>query len=82
VDILIMLVVGGIVGWLASLVMKTSRQMGIVMNVIVGIVGSILGGWIFSLLGLLAYGPLGRLIGSVIGAMLLIAILRGMKVLR
>jgi uncharacterized membrane protein YeaQ/YmgE (transglycosylase-associated protein family) len=82
VDILIMLIVGGIVGWLASVLMKTSRQMGIVMNVVVGIVGSILGGWLFSLLGLLAYGPLGRLIVSVIGAMLLIAILRGMKVLR
>jgi uncharacterized membrane protein YeaQ/YmgE (transglycosylase-associated protein family) len=82
VNILITLIVGGIVGWLASILMKTSRQMGILMNVIVGIVGSILGGWLFSLLGLLAYGPLGRLIVSVIGAMLLIAILRGMKVLR
>ena len=81
-NILITLIVGGIVGWLASILMKTNRQMGILMNVIVGIVGSILGGWIFSLLGLLAYGALGRLVVSVIGAMLLIAILRGMKVLR
>jgi uncharacterized membrane protein YeaQ/YmgE (transglycosylase-associated protein family) len=81
-DILITLIVGGIVGWLASVLMKTNRQMGLLMNVIVGIVGSILGGWLFSLFGLMAYGPLGRLIVSVVGAMLLIAILRGMKVLR
>jgi uncharacterized membrane protein YeaQ/YmgE (transglycosylase-associated protein family) len=81
-DILITLIVGGIVGWLASMVMKTNRQMGVVLNVIVGIVGSILGGWVFSLFGLLPYAPLGRLIVSVVGAMLLIAILRSMKVLR
>ena len=42
----ITLIVGGVVGWLASLVMKTNAQMGLIANVIVGVVGSLLGFWI------------------------------------
>ena len=42
------LIVGGIVGWLASLIMKTDAQQGILLNVIVGIVGAFLGGWLIS----------------------------------
>ena len=40
---IVTIVVGGIVGWLASLVMKTNAQMGIIANVVVGIIGSSLG---------------------------------------
>jgi len=47
----ITLIVGGVVGWLASLVMKTNAQMGLIANVIVGVVGSLLGFWIAGLLG-------------------------------
>ena len=50
--IIIWLVVGGIVGWLASIIMKTNAQMGIIANVLVGIVGSWLGFWIAGMLGL------------------------------
>jgi uncharacterized membrane protein YeaQ/YmgE (transglycosylase-associated protein family) len=74
------LIVGGIIGWLASLVMKTNNQMGVIANVVVGIVGSGLGGWIFSLLGLSAYGALGSLIMGVVGAAVLIALLRGLGI--
>lgn len=81
-DILITLIVGGIVGWLASILMKTNRQMGVLANVVVGIVGSILGRWLFGLVGLLAYGSLARLVVSVAGAMALIAILKSLKLLR
>jgi uncharacterized membrane protein YeaQ/YmgE (transglycosylase-associated protein family) len=80
--ILIMIVVGGIVGWLASVLMKTNRQMGVLADIVVGIVGSSLGAWVFSLLGLAAYGELGALIVDVVGAALLIAILKGLKVYR
>ena len=38
------LVVGGILGWLASIVMRTDAQQGILLNIVVGIVGAILGG--------------------------------------
>jgi uncharacterized membrane protein YeaQ/YmgE (transglycosylase-associated protein family) len=46
--IIIWLIVGGIVGWLASLVMRTDAQQGILVNIVVGIVGAFIGGLIFS----------------------------------
>ena len=42
------LIVGGVIGWLASLVMKTDGQQGIILNVVVGIAGAVLGGWLIS----------------------------------
>ena len=42
------IILGGIAGWIASKIMKTDAQMGIVMNIIVGIVGGLLGGWSLS----------------------------------
>jgi uncharacterized membrane protein YeaQ/YmgE (transglycosylase-associated protein family) len=47
-NIIIWLVVGGLIGWIASLLMKTDAQQGIILNVIVGIVGALLGGWFLS----------------------------------
>ncbi len=47
-NILIWLVVGGIIGWLASLVMKTDGQQGMILNVVVGVVGAVIGGWLLS----------------------------------
>jgi uncharacterized membrane protein YeaQ/YmgE (transglycosylase-associated protein family) len=79
-SLIVNLIVGGIIGWLASLVMKTNNQMGVIANVVVGIVGSALGGWIFSLLGLAAFGALGSLIMGVVGAAALIALLRGLGI--
>jgi uncharacterized membrane protein YeaQ/YmgE (transglycosylase-associated protein family) len=47
-NIIIWLIVGGIIGWLASLVMKTDGQQGMILNVVVGIVGALVGGWLLS----------------------------------
>jgi uncharacterized membrane protein YeaQ/YmgE (transglycosylase-associated protein family) len=47
-NIIVWLVIGGLVGWIASKVMNTDAQQGIVMNVVVGIVGALLGGWLLS----------------------------------
>lgn len=47
-NFILWLVVGGVVGWLASLVMKTDAQQGIVLNIVVGIVGAFLGGLLIS----------------------------------
>jgi len=80
--ILTTLIVGGVVGWLASLAMKTNAQMGILANVVVGIVGSVVGGWLFGLLQIRAGGALGLLVMNVVGAMALIALLKGLKVYR
>ena len=47
-NLIIWLVVGGLIGWIASLIMKTDAQQGLVLNVIVRIIGALLGGWLLS----------------------------------
>lgn len=69
--LILWLIVGGVIGWLASLVMRTDAQQGIVLNVIVGIVGAFIGGLIFSggsinNQGLTVYSFLVSLLGAVI----------------
>ena len=75
-------VIGGVIGWLASMFMKTNAQMGLLANIAVGIVGSWLGFWLFGVLGFHAYGEIAGLIVRIAGAMLLIAILKGFRILR
>ena len=47
-NVLIWLIVGGVIGWLASIVMKTNGQQGIILNVVVGIIGAMIAGWLIS----------------------------------
>jgi uncharacterized membrane protein YeaQ/YmgE (transglycosylase-associated protein family) len=79
---IVTLVVGGIVGWLASMVMKTNAQMGLLANVIVGIVGSSLGFWLAGALGLSAGGPIVGWVVAVIGAAVLIFILKALGIFK
>ena len=44
-NIIIWLVVGGLIGWVASMIMRTDGQQGVLLNVVVGVVGALLGGW-------------------------------------
>jgi len=73
--IIIWLVVGGIVGWLASLIMRTDAQQGILLNIVVGIVGAFLGGLIFNR-GDINEAPLNlsAFLVSLVGAVILLAI--------
>ena len=74
-NFLIMLIVGGIAGWLASMVMRTDGQQGIILNVVVGIIGGFLGGLLLPMVGLSFGGTtLGYLITALIGAIVLLAI--------
>ena len=77
--IIMWLVIGGIIGWLASMVMKTDKQQGIVINVVVGIVGALIGGLLIA--PLLGSGTINRmdysmpgLLASFIGACILLAL--------
>jgi uncharacterized membrane protein YeaQ/YmgE (transglycosylase-associated protein family) len=79
---IVTLVVGGIIGWLASIVMKTNAQMGIIFNVIVGIVGSSLGFWLAGLVGLAAYGAIAQWAVAVAGAAVLIFLLKTVGILK
>ena len=74
-DIVIALVIGGVVGWLGSILMKTNAQMGLIGNIVVGIVGSGLGHWLAPKLGI-ASGDAMRWVVAVGGAVLLIFILK------
>jgi uncharacterized membrane protein YeaQ/YmgE (transglycosylase-associated protein family) len=81
-DIIITLIIGGIVGWLGSLVMKTDAQMGLIANIVVGIVGSFLGFWIAGQLGVAGNQAIVRWLIAIGGAVLLIAILKALKVFK
>ena len=80
IGFIIWLIVGGIIGWIASMVMKTDGQQGIFLNIIVGIIGAFLGGWIGGMLGLgggdINDGnfSIGGLLMSLVGAIVLLAI--------
>ena len=71
--IIIWLIVGGIVGWLASLIMRRDAQQGILLNIIVGIVGAVLAGWIFGG-GINEAITIRTFLLSLIGAVILLAI--------
>jgi len=76
--ILVWLIVGGVVGWLASIIMRTDAQQGILLNVVVGIVGALLAGFVVS--PLLGIGTINQGISiatflvSLVGAIILLAI--------
>jgi len=78
-NIVIWLVVGGLIGWIASRIMNTDAQQGVVLNVVVGIIGAVLGGFLIGpLLGQGTinnndFSPMG-LVVSLIGAVILLAI--------
>jgi uncharacterized membrane protein YeaQ/YmgE (transglycosylase-associated protein family) len=76
--ILVWLIVGGVVGWLASIIMRTDAQQGILLNVVVGIVGALLAGFIVSpMLGVGTINEgisLATFLVSLVGAVVLLAI--------
>ena len=47
-NFIIWLVVGGLIGWIASMIMRTDAQQGVILNVVVGIIGAMLGGWLLA----------------------------------
>ena len=78
-NFIIWLIVGGVIGWLASLVMKTDGQQGMFLNVVVGVVGAMLGGWLISpLVGVGTINQdnfsLAAMLVSFVGAVILLAI--------
>ncbi|MDP2528427.1 MAG: GlsB/YeaQ/YmgE family stress response membrane protein [Candidatus Palauibacterales bacterium] len=79
---IVTLIIGGVVGWLASIIMKTNAQMGMIANVLVGVGGSALGYWIAGLLGMAPTGGIGRFIVALAGAVILIFLLRKVGMFR
>ena len=81
-QIVILLVVGGVIGWIASIIMKTNAQMGIIANVVVGVVGTMLGFWIASQLAFAAGNTIVSWLIAIGGAVLLIAILKLLNIFK
>lgn len=75
-NFLLWIVIGGIAGWVASLIMKTRE--GILLNIIVGIVGGLIGGWVLGLLGVSTAGAglFASFLTALLGACLLLAIVK------
>jgi uncharacterized membrane protein YeaQ/YmgE (transglycosylase-associated protein family) len=81
-NLIVAVIIGGIIGWLASLIMKTNAQMGLLANIVVGVVGSLLGHWAAAGLGIATAGSLASWLVSLVGAVVLIAILRALGVFK
>ncbi len=78
-NFIIWLVVGGLIGWVASMIMRTDGQQGIFLNIVVGIVGAMIGGWLISpLVGVPTINQntfsIGALVVSLLGAIILLAV--------
>ena len=76
--LIIWLIVGGIIGWLASMIMRTDAQQGVLLNVVVGIIGALIGGWLIAPLiggstGTDGFDIMG-FIAALFGAIILLAI--------
>ena len=78
-NVILWILVGGLIGWVASIVMRTDAQQGIFLNVIVGVVGALIAGWIISpLVGIPTINQdvfsLSALLVSLLGAIVLLGV--------
>jgi len=72
--IIVWLIVGGIVGWLASLIMRTDAQQGIILNIVVGVIGAVLAGLLLGKGNINQGLSIETFLWSLIGAVILLAI--------
>jgi uncharacterized membrane protein YeaQ/YmgE (transglycosylase-associated protein family) len=77
-DLIIFLVIGALAGWLAGVIMK-GGGFGVIGDIIVGILGSFVGGWLLPKVGLSIGGDFGGFITAVIGAVILLFVVRLIK---
>lgn len=80
-NILIWILFGAIVGWIASLIMSTDQEQGMVMNILVGIGGALVGGYLARLLGLGSVDgfDITSLLIAIVGAVVILAVLKAVR---
>lgn len=80
-NIILWIIFGALVGWIASMIMGTNAKQGAILNIAVGVVGALIGGWVMSIFG--AQGVSGFNLGSflvaLLGAVILLAILKAIR---
>jgi uncharacterized membrane protein YeaQ/YmgE (transglycosylase-associated protein family) len=79
--IILWLLFGALVGWIASIIMGNNAQQGAIMNIVVGMVGAVLGGWIMSLFGQGGVSGFNvySFVVALLGAIVLVAVVRGVR---
>lgn len=79
VNFIVWIIIGGIIGWIASMIMRTDAQQGLLLNIVVGIVGAFLAGWLLSpLFGIPSINEsfsIAAMLISLLGAVILLAII-------
>lgn len=80
-ELILWIVFGAIVGWLASIIMKTNGQQNLLLDIIVGIIGAVLGGWIMTLFGQPGVEGFNfySFVVALVGAVVLLAIVRAVR---
>jgi uncharacterized membrane protein YeaQ/YmgE (transglycosylase-associated protein family) len=77
-NLLLFLCIGVIAGWLAGKIMR-GGGFGLFGDLVVGVIGAFLGGWLFGRLGIVTWGLAGALITALVGAMILLFLIRLVK---
>lgn len=78
-SLLVFLLVGGIAGWLAGLIVK-GRGLGLIGNIVIGILGAFIAGWLLPRLGIyVGGGLLGAIINAMIGAIILLVVVMAIR---
>ncbi len=79
--IIIWIIFGALVGWIASLIMKTDAEQGAVLNIVVGIVGAVIGGWLMSFFGESGVNGFNfySFVVALLGAVILITIVKALR---
>ncbi len=79
--IILWIIFGALVGWIASLIMKTDAEQGAFLNIIVGIVGAVLGGWIMSFFGQTGVSGFNvySFVVALVGAVVLVALVKAVR---
>jgi len=79
--IILWIIFGAVVGWIASLIMKTDSQQGTVLNIVVGIVGAVIGGWVMTSMGESGVSGfnLYSFLVALVGAVILIAVVKALR---
>ena len=81
-NIIIWLVVGALAGWIASMIMKTDAQMGMIANIVVGIIGAFVGGWVVSLFSsapVAGQFSIPSILTAILGAVIFIAVFKAIR---
>jgi uncharacterized membrane protein YeaQ/YmgE (transglycosylase-associated protein family) len=81
IGIIAWIIVGGLAGWIASKIMDTDEQQGIILNIVVGIVGALIGGFVLGLVGMdmAGAGLIASFLTALLGAVILLFVVKAVR---